>query len=196
MQISSLEDIYVEVLKDATATVKKVKRDYRAALARIKRAEKFLTKNVEGLGYESEQWGALYGAEPFTYPPRTAVYNGGLGRVAEQTYILSFAHDHAGWPHDDTGWHFRIAPTLENERGVTIQDNKSMRLIDAPAGMVLCCAANIETNVVEFLDFLAATLAASYDGKPAEGAPCTPARHPQKGTSVAATQGGVSGRIN
>ncbi|WP_437656747.1 hypothetical protein [Sorangium sp. So ce1182] len=196
MQLSSLEDIYFEVLKDATATVKKVKRDYRAALARIKRAEKFLTKNVEGLGYESEQWGALYGAEPFTYPPRTAVYNGGLGRVAEQTYILFFAHDGTDWPYDDAGWHFRIAPTLETESGVTIQDNKSMRLIDAPAGIVLCCAANIESNVVEFLDFLAATLAASYDGKPAKAAPRMPARPPETGSNIAPMKGVVRDRIN
>lgn len=167
MRTSKLENTQIQALKHATAILKKAKRDYPSAIARIQRAEQFLREHIEGLGYESGRWGHLYGTETFTYPRRAAVYNGGFGEVTAKLYTLFFASD-------DTGWHFRIAPTIEQERGTLIQDEKAIRLLDASAGMVLCCAADIETDSVKILEYLAAIVEASYDRE--HGTPAAPHR--------------------
>ncbi|UQA61442.1 hypothetical protein [Polyangium aurulentum] len=133
-------------IKLFVAVLRNAKRDYRAALKRIQSRETFLARHLEGLGYEGER---LYASDSFEYPPRAVIYNGGLSRIVESHYMLSFAKD-------DTGWHFWIAPTTEETgEGTLILSDRAKRLLDAPAGLVLRCAQRIEKDVTDILDQVA-----------------------------------------
>lgn len=154
MEMSILENTEIQTLKCATTILKRVKRDYRTALARIRRTERFLAELVEGLNCEAGKW-ILFGPEPFAYPPRLAIYNDGNSQIVEKYFTVFFTKD-------DTGWHFSIIRTLEHEGDTGGQDIKATRLVDASAGLVLCCAENIESDAVQIVECLAALMEASY----------------------------------
>lgn len=186
MQTSHLENEEIKTLTDATAVLKKARRDYRMALARIKHAERFLADRVEGLMYEKA--GKIYGPDSFVYPPRRATLNGDR-QIATKYYTLYFGHD-------DTGWHFWIAPTLEDGEGPVLLNDRAKRLIDAPAGLVLSCAEGIESDAVVILEHLAALLKASYDHTPASGPPRTPAPGDETRRCGMAARGSAKVQLN
>ncbi|UQA57481.1 hypothetical protein [Polyangium aurulentum] len=143
---SELVELCLLMLKDA-------KRDYRSALAYIQRRERFLAKQIEGLGYDGER---LYAPDSFRYPPRPVTYNGGLSRVVESSYTIFLSKD-------ESGWHFWIAPTTEGTGPSEVgRSSEAKRLVDAPAGLVLYCAEGLERHVVTILEQVASLVTLSY----------------------------------
>ncbi|UQA57139.1 hypothetical protein [Polyangium aurulentum] len=147
MNLCELNTSDAENLDQYVLMLKVAKRRYRAALGRIRHVERFLAKQIEGLGYEGER---LHVAEPFHYPPQDVAYNGGLSWISAQENMLFLAKD-------DTGWHFHVAPTSNTpEGGMLVMSDKAQRLLDATAGLVLLCAETIEADAVQILEHLTA----------------------------------------
>jgi hypothetical protein len=151
MTLSQFKNEDAETVKSATATLRKARRRYSAAVARIRRVETFLEKHVDGLGYESRH---LYGeTEPFECPPRPVRV--GLTRHLPQRYSLFFAK-RAG------EWHFYVAPTTElPEGGTLISSDEAIPLVNAPAEVVLFRVDMIERDAVDILEHLAIVVAVS-----------------------------------
>lgn len=150
MNLSQFENKDAETVKSAAAVLRRARRRYSAAVARIERVEKFLEKHVAGLGYESE---LLYGdTEPFKCPPEPVIV--GLGRHLPQSYTLFFAKRGI--------WHFFLARTTSDPKGGTlIMSDEASPLINAPAEVVLSRVDTIERYAVEILEHLAVVVAVS-----------------------------------
>lgn len=149
MNLLRIENKDAETLKSATAVLRRARRRYSAAVARIQRVEKFLEKHIDGLGYESER---LYGdTEPFNCPPEPVIV--GLRRHLPQSYTLFFAKR-------DSDWHFYLAPTSSGPTGGTIiMTDAAIPLASAPAEVVLCCVDTLEVRALEILEHLATVVA-------------------------------------
>lgn len=149
MNLPQLEN--QNAVKNAIAVLRRARRRYSAAIARIRRMEKFLEKHVAGLGLELEH---LYGEiEPFECPPEPVIV--GLTRHLPQKYVLFFARR-------DGEWHFYLAPTVSNPSGGTLtMSDEAIPLVRAPAGVVLYCVNRIEIQAIDILEHLAAIVAAS-----------------------------------
>jgi hypothetical protein len=149
MNLSQFENKDAETVKSATAVLRRARRRYSAAVARIQRVEKFLEKQVAGLGCESEH---LYGdMEPFKCPPEPVIV--GLSRHLPRSYTLFFAKR-------DSDWHFYLAPTTSDPKGGTlIRSDEAIPLASAPAEVVLCCVETIEVRALEILEHLAVVVA-------------------------------------
>lgn len=157
MKMSNLDSMDAQTLKSAIEVLRKIRRNYRASIERIRGAEQFLQKQIEGLGYDSEH---LYGStEPFKCPPEPVIV--GLSRHMPRSYVLFFAKG-------DSGWNFHLAPITERPGGGTlIRNDESVRLIDAPANVVLYCVDTIEQRVVEILEHVAVIAAVCSDDEAA-----------------------------
>ena len=143
----------VENVKLYLSIMREVQRDYRLACKHIQSREQFLAKQVEALGYGSEN---LYAADTFRYPVDHVNYNGGLTRICPQEYMLFFAKG-------DAGWHFNVAPAVRAAEGRTqIMDDRARRLLDSPAGLVLHCAEGLDADIVNILDQVASVVSSSY----------------------------------
>ncbi len=163
MNLSQFENTDAETVKSAAAALRRARRRYSAAVARIRRVETFLEKHVAGLGYESKH---LYGdTEPFKCPPEPVIV--GLTRHLPQTYSLFFAHR-------DGGWHFYVAPTTSGSKGGTLtMSDAAIPLINAPAEVVLSRVDAIERYAVEILEHLAIVVAVSSRDEEALARPKT-----------------------
>ncbi len=144
----SLENRDAETVKNATAALRRARRRYSAAVARIRRVEAFLAKHVDGLGYEARH---LYGEmEPFECPPEPVIV--GLTRHLPQRYSLFFAK-RAG------EWHFLVAPMTSDPEGGTLAMSEAVPLVNAPAEVVLSRVDVIEHLAVDILEHLAVVVA-------------------------------------
>ncbi|MFS8071474.1 MAG: hypothetical protein ACMG6S_34310 [Byssovorax sp.] len=150
-----MDEINVDTLKAATAVLKKAWRRYSSAVARIRRVEQFLQMHIEGLGYDLEP---LYGElESFKCPPESL--NIGLSYRDSRSFIIYFAKV-------DGEWHFQVAPVrCRLEEGKLIEVDKAMRLIGAPAEIVLSQIDGIDRYAADILENLAVLVAASSGGK-------------------------------
>jgi hypothetical protein len=161
MNLLQIENGDAETLKSATAVLRRARRRYNSAVARIRRIEKFLEKHVDGLGYESEH---LYGdTEPFKCPPEPVII--GLTRHLPRSYILFFAKR-------DGEWHFYLAPvTSAREGGTLIRSDEAIPLVNAPAEVVLSRVDTIERYAFEILERLAIVVEVSSGDDAALGGP-------------------------
>jgi hypothetical protein len=150
MNLSHLENTDAETVKSATAVLRRARRRYIAAVARIRRVETFLEKNIAGLGYESRH---LYGEmEPFDCPPEPVIV--GLTRRMPQSFNIFFANR-------DGEWHFFVAPMTSNPEGPTLTMSEALPLVSAPAEVVLSRVEFIERYAVEILEHIATVVAVS-----------------------------------
>jgi hypothetical protein len=157
MQLLNMDEINVDTLKAVTAVLKKARRRYSSAVARIRRVEQFLQMHIEGLGYDLEP---LYGElESFECPPESLDI--GLASRDPRSFIIFFAKV-------DGEWHFQVAPVRRRlEGGKLIESDKATRLIGAPAEIVLSQVDGIDRYAADILENLAVLVAVSSRDKAA-----------------------------
>lgn len=130
----------VDSVGESISGINRARRDYESALTKIRQYEAFLAPHFEGLGYDQME---------FRVSDDLVTYK--AGRLEECPYWPFFTKD-------ENGWHFKLAPWQPVDGAPT----KPVRLLDAPAGLVLHCAEAIPFWAATVLEELSWVLEESY----------------------------------